>query len=260
MIGALIGAGASLLGGLMNRQSQKDANEANMQNALRQEALQKEFAQSGIQWKVEDARKAGVHPLYALGANTISYSPSSVGNAVADTSLGSPVAASGQDSSRALHATRTGGDRNAAFDKTVQDLSLQKMGLENQLLSTQIAKMRGQIGPPMPALNTQQDIPGQWPTTVVPLDKKGPDAAPNLGIHGYRWQHDPGMSNADEFEKRYGELSDYVAGPYVLWKDMLYNSNKYFLPNGPTAPRGNRRHISEVFDFGGFNRAHAPRR
>lgn len=259
MIGPLIAAGASILGGILNRDSQKDANAANAANALRQEQLQREFAQNSIQWKAADAKAAGIHPLYALGANTTSYSPVSVGHS-ASSALGDGISSAGADISRAVTASSTQEGRVSAFDKTVQELSLQKMGLENELLASQIAKMRGQVGPPMPALNTQQQIPGQWPTTVIPLDKKGPDAAPDLGIHGKRWLHDPGMSNADEFEKRYGELSDYVAGPYTLWRDMLYNSTKYFLPNGPTAPRGNRRHISEVFDFGGFNRAHAPRR
>lgn len=39
---------------------------ANKQNL----ALQKDFANNSIQWKVADARKAGIHPLYALGAST----------------------------------------------------------------------------------------------------------------------------------------------------------------------------------------------
>ena len=46
--------------------------EMNAKNA----ALQREFAQSGIQWKVADAKKAGLHPLAALGAQTASASPS----------------------------------------------------------------------------------------------------------------------------------------------------------------------------------------
>lgn len=45
---ALIGAGSSLIGGLINRDSNKEANRINQENALRQEALQREFAQSGI--------------------------------------------------------------------------------------------------------------------------------------------------------------------------------------------------------------------
>lgn len=40
-----------------------------------QVALQKEFAQHGVQWRVQDAIAAGVHPLYALGANIPTFSP-----------------------------------------------------------------------------------------------------------------------------------------------------------------------------------------
>lgn len=34
------------------------------------DAIQREFAQQGIRWKVEDAKAAGLHPLYALGGGS----------------------------------------------------------------------------------------------------------------------------------------------------------------------------------------------
>lgn len=202
MLPALIGAGASIIGGLLNKSSSDKANQINQQNALRQEALQREFAQSGIQWKVEDARKAGVHPLYALGANTVSYTPQSVG-AVADTSLGSAVASSGQDISRALQATRTGDDRASAFVKTSQDLALTKAGLENELLATQIAKMRGQIGPAMPSLADTNTIAGQ-PATAVNLGnpKDGPrNYQTGAGVVSANPLHSP----QDAISREYGD-------------------------------------------------------
>lgn len=65
-LGSIISAGASLVGGILgNKSNQKIAE----QNA----ALQKEFAQHGISWKVADAKRAGIHPLYALGSNGISF-------------------------------------------------------------------------------------------------------------------------------------------------------------------------------------------
>lgn len=70
-VGAAIAAGASYLQGQKNRSAQ---NQANRDNA----ALQREFAQMGIQWRVKDAQKAGIHPLYALGANTTPATPSHV--------------------------------------------------------------------------------------------------------------------------------------------------------------------------------------
>lgn len=81
-LGSLVGAGASLAGGMMNATASKTI-------AREQMKQQKEFAQNGIQWRVEDAKKAGLHPLYAIGAQGASYTPvsqdsSAMGNAVAD--------------------------------------------------------------------------------------------------------------------------------------------------------------------------------
>ena len=42
--------------------------------------MQKEFAQMGIQWRVADAKAAGLHPLAALGAAPAHASPMRVGN------------------------------------------------------------------------------------------------------------------------------------------------------------------------------------
>lgn len=138
----LISAGTSLLGGFLDRKESKDQSSANVQ-------MQKEFAQHGIRWKVEDAQRAGIHPLYALGAQTHSFSPVTVGS-----SMGSAVANAGQDISRAIHATRTEGERVDAFDKSVQALTLQKMGLENEVLAAQLAKM--QVGPSIPRVSVER--------------------------------------------------------------------------------------------------------
>lgn len=149
MIGALISAGASLAGGLINRASARDANAQQNAIALQNMEMQQKFAQMGIRWRVKDAEAAGIHPLYALGAQTTSFSPVSVGT-TADTSLGSAVASMGQDISRAMNATRTGKERDAAVLKTAQDLELTGKGLQNELLAAQIAKLKASINPPMP--------------------------------------------------------------------------------------------------------------
>lgn len=223
MIGAIIGAGASLLGGLLNRKSNEDAAEKNIafqrENAARQEALQREFAQSGIQWKTQDAIKAGIHPLYAMGANTVSYSPSTVGNvATPDTSMGSAVASAGQDISRAMSATQSQATRETQFTKSVQDLTLTKMGLENELLASQIAKQRAQIGPPMPTLSTV----GGFPVKTDDI-KQAPDTMPAKAIirpAGIPLNTNPRFSDAQDVEDRYGEtVSDWVVGPLNLLGD-----------------------------------------
>lgn len=69
-------AGAGLLGSVLGfasaksgQQLQRDINNQNLASA-------REFAQNSIQWKVEDAKKAGIHPLAALGTQS-AYAPSS---------------------------------------------------------------------------------------------------------------------------------------------------------------------------------------
>lgn len=194
---ALISAGASIIGGLLGQKSAKDAQKSNEDINAQNIALQKEFAQNSIQWKTEDAKKAGVHPLYALGAPTYSYNPSSVG-AVADNSLGAGLANAGQDISRAMLASSDQDTRNVAFESRVNALQLTRMGLENDLLAAQIAKERSQIGPAMPSLT--------GPTVF------GQNITPN-----------PGFSDAETITNRYGEPAEWLYSPIVLGADAYEN-------------------------------------
>lgn len=101
--GALISGASSLLGGLFS-------NSSNRRAMLEQLKFQREFAKSGIQWRVEDAKKAGLHPLYALGAQGLpQYSPSYSADAV-----GPALASAGQDIGRAVMARATPAERLAA--------------------------------------------------------------------------------------------------------------------------------------------------
>lgn len=150
---AAIGAGSSLLGGMFNRKSTKEANEANA-------ALQREFAQNGIQWKVEDARKAGVHPIYALGAQTMSAAPSYVG----DTSMGSAIAEAGQNISRAVHA---GTSVEQRVNTRLTQLALERGELENDLLRSQIARNTQVSQPAVPMGNDPFVMAGQANSGVV---------------------------------------------------------------------------------------------
>lgn len=142
MLGSIISAATSLIGGKRSADSAEDIADMNVE-------MQKEFAQNGIRWKVADAREAGIHPLYALGANTTSFSPVNVG----DTSNGAGLAQAGQDIGRAIDATRTSDER--AHAQTLGQLQLKRAGLENDLLETQIAGskaalLRSTQSPPMP--------------------------------------------------------------------------------------------------------------
>lgn len=60
---------AAIAGAAIGALSQQKANRDN-------EQTQREFAQSGIRWRVEDAKAAGLHPLYAIGGSGATYTPS----------------------------------------------------------------------------------------------------------------------------------------------------------------------------------------
>lgn len=143
--------------------------------------MQREFAQNGIRWKVEDARAAGIHPMYALGAQTHSFQPSAVG----DTSFGAQM---GQDITRAMHATRTAPDRAQAV---LNGLTIDRAKLENDLLRTQIqnskAALLRQVGPPMPTRSGVNEIGLQ----ENPAEVTVPDPA-NSGLQMGRGR-DPAM-------------------------------------------------------------------
>lgn len=155
MIGDLIAAGASLIGGFSAQKQQNKMAEQNIQ-------LQKDFAQQGIQWKVNDAKAAGIHPLYALGAQTHSFAPVSVGD-----SLSPAISNAGQYLGRAANATATGSQRVTAITEAAQALALEKAGLENDLLRSQIRRNNAAGSPPpMPLPGTNWLIPGQGETTI----------------------------------------------------------------------------------------------
>lgn len=156
MFAAIANALGSVVSGITGANAAKDA-------ARTQYKHQKEFAQEGIQWKVADAKKAGIHPLYALGANTTSYAPVSVG----DTNPLSGLAAAGQDISRAVDATRPASAKLDAYTRTAQGLQLQRMGLENELLASQIAKTRQTSTPPMPTASDRMLVDGQGDSPLV---------------------------------------------------------------------------------------------
>lgn len=78
--GLAISGGATLLGGLANifsnnatnrsnRNAQERANQQNYQ-------AQKEFLQNSVLWRKQDALRAGINPIYAMGMQSTGFSPS----------------------------------------------------------------------------------------------------------------------------------------------------------------------------------------
>lgn len=217
MIGQIISAGASLIGGLFNKSSADKAAEQNMMIARENQAMQREFAQNGIRWKVEDAKAAGIHPVYAMGAPTTSFSPISF-SATADNSVGNAIASMGQDIGGAINKTRTAPEKTDVFTKAVQALTLEKGALENEVLRSRLAREKQTNSPPMPVM---ADKPAPF---TVPEATKSEDRPP-LMIFGSRWLTNPNTSPMKAWEDQYGDEgpASWVLPPLLATNDAIHN-------------------------------------
>lgn len=140
-VSAGISAAGNLLGGFLSDKATGSMNRENLALGREQMAMQREFAQHGLRWKVEDAKRAGIHPLYAVGAPAQSPSPVSV-TQQPKTGVAEGLAAAGQNISRAVQATMSERER-----------------LQNDLLKAQIdgqvidnRAKSSQLGPSIPGV------------------------------------------------------------------------------------------------------------
>ncbi len=134
---ALIGGGAAIVGGAISNRSNKKA-------AAAEAALQREFAQKGIQWTVEDAKAAGIHPLYALqGGQAASYTPVSRPDA-----MGPAVAQAGQVAARAVVGAGKVNinKRTAEAQLAVLESQARRNNSEADLLSNRLDSMGQSFG------------------------------------------------------------------------------------------------------------------
>lgn len=154
LVGGGIQAASSLAGGLINRMFD-DSDRQWKQNY----DAQKEFAQNSIQWRVQDAQKAGIHPLYAVGGQMPGYTPSS---SFSTDNMGESVAQAGNAVGRTMGQI---GLMNA---------QLENANLQNQKLKTEISKDKVEL---LDAINNLSGAPkpiieGQKSDTIPHITKQ----------------------------------------------------------------------------------------
>lgn len=140
--GSLVGGTLGSITGLINQSS---ANNHAMAVAQMNAALQKEFAQNSIKWRVEDAKRAGVHPMAALGISPASFSP--VSAPFTSNGLEDMLATMGQNVDRAALAAKDAKAQEDAKDHNdkVNSLQLENLGLQNDLLRADIESKHARL-------------------------------------------------------------------------------------------------------------------
>lgn len=188
MLGGILGAIGSIAGGFFQKKS-----------ADKQAALQRQFAQHGIRWKVADAKKAGIHPLYALGAQTTSYQPVQAGD------LG--LSQAGQDIGRAVDAGLSAREKATPYTRELANLSLERARIQNQILKAELASQVARLNQPGRAT----------PFPVVNNTTKAQEDRGILTLGGARVYPHATTSSAEAGEKWGGEPGGWMFGlPHVF--------------------------------------------
>lgn len=202
---AAIAAGAGLLGGILsNKSSSKVAK-----NDIK---MQEEFAKHGIGWKVADAKAAGLHPLAALGANTISYSPQRVGKSY------DFIGSTGQNVARAL-TTQSTAKENEFLQAQIDHMKAQTDSVRLQQLSS-AQKLFFDQTPKMPPdnwefISGQADVK-KTPKEQIPASTTGVEVGASPTEQKFTLQdgsiiYAPGQAASEPMESSHTTQGDYTS-------------------------------------------------
>lgn len=182
----LLGTGLSLGGSVLDFFGQQQTNNqnadiasrtnaTNLQLAQAQMEMQKQFAQNGITWRIQDAARNGIAPLAALGSSEPGYSPvMPVMNTPSYTSPLSSASAgfneAGQNVTRALASMQSPQQRQA------DSLDLAWKARQNDLLDVQIANAKLELArnahPGLP-LSYREVLNRDGSTSIIPAEGVG---------------------------------------------------------------------------------------
>lgn len=159
MLNALIGAGASLLSGVLGYKGEKQSNETNLQTAREQMQFQERMSNTAYQRAVSDMKAAGLNPMLAYtqgGASSPAGAAQPVGNALA---AGVSSAKQGANTVLAVQQVRS----NQAQIEQVRAMTdkIRSETLDNQLHS---ARLAAEVG--LTKERTNSEFAGQMRTAV----------------------------------------------------------------------------------------------
>lgn len=140
----LLSGGMSIVGGVIS-------DLFNKENIEDQIAAQREVQQNAISWRVADAQKAGIHPLFALGANTPSTFPIAL-----DSRIGEGLARAGQDIGGAVHRMldREGREKHQ-MDMALGQAQLAESDARRLMYLSEAGRTRQEPAAPIPGTGPQ---------------------------------------------------------------------------------------------------------
>lgn len=217
MLGALIGAGTSLLGGLFGSKKQKTTTES----VVDYEAM------------VRRATKAGFNPLTALrNGGSAGFSSTTTTSHPGLSSIGQGIANAG---------SIIGGALEQKFDPVQQKRDeVEKKLLDYQLAAAQNSSVTPRMGE-IPMRTTGSTIQRQTvPPMATQAGLKNGSAIPNMKLEAGdaptvssvgledRWNltSDPKTADAAAWEQRYAEPGEWVGGIYTMGADAIYNAKE----------------------------------
>lgn len=197
-VGTLVGAGlgSTLGGGIDSHRANSSASgyyNSQMAFAQQQAQFNQDYVKNAMQWRVEDAKKAGVHPMAALGFSSPSYSavsaPSApgyaVGNSIDPMEFGQSL----------NYAATKGKDKQQQADMI--NLQVEGLMLDNEYkraqidqlkvdtLASSIASDQALASPGSPTLHPEnQHVPGQGDSGYSTILGKDVHRLFNIAMHG----------------------------------------------------------------------------
>lgn len=197
-LGSLAGGLTSMFGSMFGANQQaRAAQQANAYNQY--------YNANKISMTVQDAKRAGIHPLAALGSPAAGQ-------------FAAPVVSNAGD-------TIAEGARSAGkhVSDALSSLDTENKNLQNQYLRAQIAKTAAET--------MLTDTQSRTQAAKLLSATQGGGAKQLSVIGGKVIQHSPTFSDAQDLENRYGEMSD-VAGPWIADADLRKTTGKGLLETG----------------------------
>lgn len=239
-VGGLLSAGGDVLGGILGSNSQQSINDANLAFSREQFEYQKAYARNRLQWQVEDAKKAGLHPMVAAGISPTSFSPVSVSQSPLDTDW---VGEAGQSLAYASAKAKDRKQQAEAFQftKDLHQAQLDGVYLDNELKVMQILSqlsVLSQTGPSAPSLSHFGVIPGQDDSIVFQPSEVFRSVRPGVqsgNPNSVQWFVQPDKSVVRGMSEQYKSMAEDDTLSTLGWhydNNFIPFASRYGYPSG----------------------------